>query len=111
MTAWTPERRAAQAARLRERKPWQKSTGPATAEGKARAKLNGLKPKRKSANLEPEKIQTPEPELTPSMTCEPINHLPESAQAPAAPVAQSPEPVAQSEGGSFFPVSRRTRTF
>ena len=33
--AWTPERRARQAERIRQTKPWEKSTGPRTIEGKA----------------------------------------------------------------------------
>jgi hypothetical protein len=40
---WTPERRAAQSARLKALKPWEKSTGPKTAEGKSRSRLNALK--------------------------------------------------------------------
>jgi len=40
---WSPERRAAQAARCRQNKPWQKSTGPKTKEGKARASINAFK--------------------------------------------------------------------
>ncbi len=65
MTAWTPERREKMAKLIQERKPWQKSTGPATEEGKARAKLNGLKPKRKSEAVQPE--TTPEPVQTPEL--------------------------------------------
>ncbi len=40
---WTQERRAAQSARLKASKPWKKSTGPKTAEGKSRSRLNALK--------------------------------------------------------------------
>lgn len=40
---WTPERKAAAAALIRERKPWNRSTGPRTAEGKARASRNAFK--------------------------------------------------------------------
>lgn len=40
---WTPERRARQAALIREWKPWEKSTGPRTDEGKARAARNPFK--------------------------------------------------------------------
>lgn len=40
---WTPERRARQAEAIRRWKPWAKSTGPRTAEGKARAKMNGYR--------------------------------------------------------------------
>ncbi len=38
---WTPERRARQAALIRSWRPWERSTGPRTAEGKARAARNG----------------------------------------------------------------------
>jgi hypothetical protein len=40
---WTPERRARQAALIRTWRPWEKSTGPRTVEGKARTALNGDK--------------------------------------------------------------------
>lgn len=40
---WTPERRAAQAARIRALKPWEKSTGPRTKDGKQRASRNAVK--------------------------------------------------------------------
>ena len=40
---WTPERRARQAALIRTWKPWCQSTGPRSAEGKARAAQNGFK--------------------------------------------------------------------
>lgn len=40
---WTPERRARQAEAIRRWKPWEQSTGPKTAEGKARAKMNGYR--------------------------------------------------------------------
>ena len=40
---WTPERRARQAEVIGRWKPWEKSTGPQTIEGKGRAKLNGYK--------------------------------------------------------------------
>lgn len=40
---WTPEQRAEQSRKLRERKIWQSSTGPRTAEGKAISSQNGLK--------------------------------------------------------------------
>ena len=40
---WTPERRARQAELIRNWKPWQKSTGPRTDEGKARTARNGFK--------------------------------------------------------------------
>jgi hypothetical protein len=40
---WSPERRAKQAELIRTSKPWLKSTGPRTEEGKARAAPNALK--------------------------------------------------------------------
>jgi len=40
---WTPEARARQAERIRERKPWLKSTGPRTDEGKSISRMNALK--------------------------------------------------------------------
>lgn len=40
---WTPERRARQAVLIRKWKPWKRSTGPRTAEGKARTARNGDK--------------------------------------------------------------------
>lgn len=40
---WTPERRARQAALIRTWKPWEQSTGPRTAEGKAKSCRNGDK--------------------------------------------------------------------
>ena len=40
---WTPERRARQAALIRNWRPWEKSTGPRTAEGKAKVSRNGDK--------------------------------------------------------------------
>jgi hypothetical protein len=40
---WTPERRARQAARIRNWQPWRRSTGPQTEAGKARAAQNALK--------------------------------------------------------------------
>lgn len=42
-SAWTPERRAAQAERIRQTKPWAASTGPRTAEGKASSSRNAFK--------------------------------------------------------------------
>lgn len=38
--AWTPERRAKQAENIHRWKPWQKSTGPRSLEGKARSSRN-----------------------------------------------------------------------
>jgi len=43
---WTPERRARQAAMIRTWKPWEKSTGPKTDEGKAVVSHNHLKSRR-----------------------------------------------------------------
>ena len=40
---WTPERRARQAELIRTWQPWEKSTGPRSAEGKARTARNGFK--------------------------------------------------------------------
>jgi hypothetical protein len=40
---WTPERRARQAARIGNWKPWERSTGPRTAEGKAKVSRNAYK--------------------------------------------------------------------
>ena len=40
---WTRERRAFQAAVARKHRPWEKSTGPRTPAGKARASQNGIK--------------------------------------------------------------------
>jgi len=39
---WTPERRLKQAETIRKNKPWEKSTGPRTVEGKRRSSLNAL---------------------------------------------------------------------
>lgn len=38
---WTPERRARQAEAIRTWRPWDRSTGPRTAEGKAKSAANG----------------------------------------------------------------------
>lgn len=40
---WTQERRAQQAARIRETKPWLQSTGPTSALGKAKVARNAYK--------------------------------------------------------------------
>lgn len=40
---WTQERRARQAELIRGWKPWERSTGPRTVEGKARTSQNGFK--------------------------------------------------------------------
>jgi len=42
-SAWTPERRAKQAETIRRNKPWAKSTGPKTPEGKATSSRNADK--------------------------------------------------------------------
>ena len=39
-TTWTPERRAKQAELIRQWKPWAKSTGPKSTEGKQRVARN-----------------------------------------------------------------------
>jgi len=38
---WTPERRARQAEMIRNWRPWEKSTGPRTPEGKSKTASNG----------------------------------------------------------------------
>lgn len=43
MTSWTPERRQRQAELIRAWKPWEKSTGAKTPEGKKRSSQNALK--------------------------------------------------------------------
>ncbi|GJL85802.1 MAG: hypothetical protein DHS20C02_15770 [Micavibrio sp.] len=40
---WSEERRKQQAERCRQNKPWEKSTGPRTAEGKRKSSLNAFK--------------------------------------------------------------------
>lgn len=40
MRKWTDEERKKQAERCRQNKPWEKSTGPRTKEGKDRSKMN-----------------------------------------------------------------------
>ena len=40
---WTPERKAKHAEAIRRWKPWEKSTGPKTPEGKEVSKMNGWK--------------------------------------------------------------------
>jgi hypothetical protein len=42
-TGWTPERREKQAAAIRSWRPWEHSTGPRTAEGKARSSRNAYR--------------------------------------------------------------------
>lgn len=40
---WTPEQRAEQAAKISRWKPWERSTGPTTKDGKAAASQNAVK--------------------------------------------------------------------
>ena len=40
---WTPEQRQQQAERIRNWRPWERSTGPRTTEGKAKASRNSWK--------------------------------------------------------------------
>ncbi|RQS22454.1 hypothetical protein DIE00_34090 [Burkholderia sp. Bp8989] len=40
---WTPEQRAAQAEKIRRWKPWERSTGPVSDDGKAASSQNALK--------------------------------------------------------------------
>lgn len=40
---WTPERRARQAELIKSWRPWERSTGPVSPEGKARASQNAWK--------------------------------------------------------------------
>jgi hypothetical protein len=42
-TSWTPERRAAHRAAIQNWKPWTKSTGPRSAEGKKRSSMNAFR--------------------------------------------------------------------
>ena len=48
---WTPERRARQAERIRQWKPWEKSTGPRTEAGKATSSQNALVHGERSAEV------------------------------------------------------------
>ncbi len=48
---WPPARRKAQAERIRAAKPWLRSTGPRTAAGKARSRLNALRHCHRSAAM------------------------------------------------------------
>lgn len=43
MNGWTPERRARQAVLIRIWRPWERSTGPRSPDGKARTSRNGFK--------------------------------------------------------------------
>ncbi len=49
--SWTPERRAAQAERMRTQKPWLKTTGPKTDAGKQRVAKNSQTHGRRSAEF------------------------------------------------------------
>jgi hypothetical protein len=49
---WTPERRAAQAERIRALKPWLKSTGPKTKAGKKRSSKNAVQHGLRKAEVE-----------------------------------------------------------
>jgi hypothetical protein len=46
---WTPERRARQAAAIQRWRPWERSTGPQSAEGKAVASKNAFRGGRRKA--------------------------------------------------------------
>ena len=48
---WTEEARAKQAERIRRWKPWLKSTGPQTEEGKIASSMNALKTGAHSADI------------------------------------------------------------
>ena len=43
MNGWTPERRQRQAAAIQQWRPWERSTGPKTSEGKRAAAMRGYK--------------------------------------------------------------------
>ena len=43
MNGWTPERKAQQSALIRRWKPWEKSTGPKSPEGKTKVSRNAFK--------------------------------------------------------------------
>ena len=43
MNGWTSERKARQAALIRQWRPWERATGPKTEGGKARAAMRGFK--------------------------------------------------------------------
>jgi hypothetical protein len=45
MRQWTPEQRARQAQRIRQYRPWLKSTGPKTVEGKRKCSRNAYNPR------------------------------------------------------------------
>jgi len=51
MNGWTLERRRKQSEAIRKWKPWQRSTGPKTVEGKSRVSLNAFKHGMRSAEI------------------------------------------------------------
>ena len=61
MSAWSTERREKMSGLMRERKPWLKSTGPVTAEGKRRASFNGRVSKLKKHAITPMESTTHPP--------------------------------------------------
>ena len=48
---WTPERRARQSEAIKRWKPWEKSTGAKTAEGKEKSKMNAWKHGARSSKI------------------------------------------------------------
>lgn len=53
---WTPERKAKHAEAIRRWKPWEKSTGPKTPEGKEVSKMNGWRGGARSLDRELSKL-------------------------------------------------------
>ncbi|PPD02344.1 MAG: hypothetical protein CTY29_13185 [Methylobacter sp.] len=49
---WTPERRLKQAEAIRRWKPWERSTGPKTSEGKARVSRNAYRGRKRAVLAE-----------------------------------------------------------
>jgi hypothetical protein len=79
MPRWTPERRERMRALIRERKPWLKSTGPVTADGKKAASRNARR--RQAPTQEPiaqaPVIEPPQPRPSPetvTTAAEPAGH-------------------------------------
>lgn len=60
---WTPERRARQAELIRNWRPWERSTGPRTTEGKARVARNGYKGGEREALRELAKVSREQRDL------------------------------------------------